>query len=170
MSEAAPSIFNKKASEKLRSPDDLDRYVRVTNPSVWLVLAACLVLMLGLLCWGIFGTVSTSVDATGVIVDNQPMCFLSADKRAEIEEGDKATFGGKNFSVGTISSVPVSRSEAQNVLKSEYLASTLMDGDWSYYVVFEGDTSGLNENVPISMSITTEQYAPISLILGGSRQ
>ena len=43
--------FREKASKKLRSPDDLDEYVRVTNPSVWVVLAACATLMIGLFAW-----------------------------------------------------------------------------------------------------------------------
>ena len=66
MANASSSIFNKKASEKLRNPDDLDKYLRVTNPSVWIVIAACVVLLLGLLAWGVFGTVSTSVKGIGV--------------------------------------------------------------------------------------------------------
>ena len=32
MAEQTRTIFNQRAAEKLRSPDDLDKYVRVTNP------------------------------------------------------------------------------------------------------------------------------------------
>ena len=42
------SVFTKKATDKLRSPDDLDEYVRVTYPNVWIVLAACAILVIGL--------------------------------------------------------------------------------------------------------------------------
>ena len=48
MPEETKELFTKKATEKLRSPDDLDEYVRVTNPSIWVVLAACISLMVGL--------------------------------------------------------------------------------------------------------------------------
>lgn len=65
MAQASPSIFNKRATERLRSPDDLEKYVQVTNPSVWVVLGACIALLAGLLAWGIFGTVSTNVSAQG---------------------------------------------------------------------------------------------------------
>lgn len=44
MADEQSNIFTKKASDRLRSPDDLDEYVRVTNPSVWIVLAACAML------------------------------------------------------------------------------------------------------------------------------
>lgn len=68
MADTADSIFNKKATEKLRSPDDLDMYVRVTHPSIWIVLAACATLLIGLFAWGVFGTVTTSVVTTGTSV------------------------------------------------------------------------------------------------------
>ena len=63
MTDEKSSIFTDKASNKLRSPDDLDECVRVTNPSVWVVLAACACLMIGLLAWGFLGTAETSVGA-----------------------------------------------------------------------------------------------------------
>ena len=34
-------LFTEKARNKLRSPDDLNGYVRVVNPSGWIVLAIC---------------------------------------------------------------------------------------------------------------------------------
>jgi len=39
--------------------------------------------------------------------------------------------------------------------------------DWAYRVDFEGDASSLASGVPVSVTITTDRVAPISLILGG---
>lgn len=166
MADATSSIFNKRASDKLRNPDDLDKYVRVTNPSTWVVLAACLALLAGLISWGIFGAVTTSVQATGVCVENQAMCFLSAEDVAEVNVGDVANVGGETMKVAMVAAVPSSRSEAGEVLRSDYLVNTLISGDWAYQVVFEGDTSELTQGIPLSISITVEHIAPISLILG----
>lgn len=41
MANETSGLFTEKVAKKLRSPDDLDEYVRVTNPSIWVVLAAC---------------------------------------------------------------------------------------------------------------------------------
>ena len=90
MPEASRSIFNERASDKLRSPDDLDKYVQVTNPSVWVILVACIALLAGLLAWGVFGSVTTNVSATGVIANGQATCFLSADNVAKVSVGDSA--------------------------------------------------------------------------------
>lgn len=162
------SIFNKKATEKLRSPDDLDKYVQVTNPSVWAVLVACIALLAGLLGWGVFGSVSTSVAATGVVVDGKAMCFLAAEDAAKVHEGDAASINGDSMTVAKIAPVPVSRDEAGKILASDYLVSALVSGDWANQVTFDGDTTGLADGVPLRVSITTERIAPISLILGGN--
>ncbi len=167
MADATSSIFNKKATEKLRSPDDLDKYVRVTNPSVWVALIACVALLAGLLAWGVFGSVATSVTATGVVVDDTAMCFLSADDVAKVHKGDAAYVGGEQMSVADVASVPKSREEAGKILTNDYLVATLVNGDWVYQVTFDGDVSNLAEGSPLSVSITTERIAPISLILGG---
>ena len=168
MVDASSSIFNKNATERLRSPDDLDKFVRVTNPSVWVVLAACLALLAGLLAWGVFGSVTTSVSSTGVSVSSNAMCFLTAEDAAKVHEGDAAFVGGEQMRVAKVAPIPVSRDEAGKILTSDYLVSTLMSSDWAYQVTFDGDTSELADGVPLTVSITVERIAPITLILGGN--
>ena len=170
MADVGASIFNKKATEKLRSPDDLDKYVRVTNPSVWVILIACVVLLAGLLMWGIFGTVSTNVSATGVYMHGEVVCFLDGEKASKVHLGDVANVSGEKMSVSSISSVPLSREEAKAHLDSDYLVSSLVAGDWAYYVQFEGDGSyDFRESTPLSITITTERVAPLSLVLGANK-
>ena len=169
MADATRSIFNKKATEKLRSPDDLDKFVQVTNPSVWVTLAACIALLAGMLAWGTLGAVTTSVSTTGVVVDNQAMCFLTAEDAAKVHVNDAAYVGNQQMTVANVAAVPLSRDEASAVLSSDYLVSTLVKGDWAYQVTFNGDTSELTSGVPLTASITTERIAPISLILGDKR-
>ena len=168
MADTTKPIFNRAATDKLRSPDDLDKFVRVTNPSVWVVLVACAALLAGLLAWGVFGAVTTSVSATGVSVDGRVMCFLTAEDAAKVHAGDAASVNGAQMTVSRLSAVPVSRDEAHDMLKSDYLVSTLVTGDWAYRVTFEGDAGDLSEGVPLSVRITTDQIPPISLILRGN--
>lgn len=166
MAEQGPSLFNRRATEKLRSPDDLDKYVRVTSPSVWGVLAACIALLAGLLAWGFFGTVSTSVTGMGVVLEGRAICFLPADDVTRLHVGDEALVGGKRMQVSEVASIPVSRKEAGEVLKSDYLVEALMDGNWATEVTFRGDTSSLTEGVPLEVNVTTEHVAPITLVFG----
>lgn len=165
MADEKSNIFTKKATEQLRSPDDLDEYVRVTNPSVWVVLGACVVLMLGLFAWGFLGTAESSVGATGTHVNGETICFLPADKATSIHEGDDANVGGELMKVASVSTVPVSVLEAREIVGSDYLASTLVRDDWTYVVYFSGDAS-FEEGIPLPVTITIERIAPISIIFG----
>ncbi len=57
-------IFREKSMERVSSPEELNDYIRVTTPSVWIVLIALVVLLVGMLAWSIFerwnGTMRTA--------------------------------------------------------------------------------------------------------------
>ena len=54
------SIFRQKSLDRVSSPEQLNDYIRVTTPSVWLVLAAIILLLVGMLAWSVFGTVQAN--------------------------------------------------------------------------------------------------------------
>ena len=53
------TLFRKKSLERISSPEALNDYLRVTRPAVWLILAAAVILLTGMLFWSYF----TSVDS-----------------------------------------------------------------------------------------------------------
>lgn len=55
-------IFRQKSMERVSSPEQLNDYIRVTTPSVWIVLVALVVLLAGMLAWSIFGRVEIHND------------------------------------------------------------------------------------------------------------
>lgn len=70
------SIFREKNMEKVSSPESLNDYIRVTTPSVWIVLAALVVLLLGMLAWSIFGKVPVKTE-DGKISEVHPITFVT---------------------------------------------------------------------------------------------
>ncbi len=60
-------IFRKKSLERIESPESLNDYVKVTRPSVWLLLAAIIVLFVGAFLWATFGHIDTTVPSTATI-------------------------------------------------------------------------------------------------------
>ena len=70
------SIFRQKSLDKVSSPEQLNDYIRVTTPSVWLVLAALVVLLIGMLAWSIFGTVEATA-ADGTTKEIHPIEFVT---------------------------------------------------------------------------------------------
>lgn len=52
-------LFYNKHMSKINSPEELNGMICVTNPGVWIILTALLVLLLCTLCWGILGRVGS---------------------------------------------------------------------------------------------------------------
>ena len=69
-------LFRKKSMERVSSPEELNDYIRVTTPSVWVVLAATVVLLLGMLSWSIFGTVEVH-NADGSTQEIAPISYVT---------------------------------------------------------------------------------------------
>ena len=69
-------IFRQKSIERVSGPESLDDYIRVTTPSVWIVLAALIVLLAGMLAWSILGTVEAHT-ADGSVVDLHPITYVT---------------------------------------------------------------------------------------------
>ena len=68
-------IFNQKSLAKISGPEELNSYVRVTTPSVWIILAAIALLVLGILGWAVFGTVPVH-EEDGSVNEVHPITFV----------------------------------------------------------------------------------------------
>ncbi len=70
------SIFREKSMERVSSPEALNDYIRVTTPSVWVVLIALVVLLAGMLAWSILGRVTVH-DADGSAREIAPISYVT---------------------------------------------------------------------------------------------
>ena len=65
------TIFREKSLKKIASPEQMNDYIRVSSPSVWMVLTAVIVLLAGVCVWGMFGHLDTAVQTGGVCADGR---------------------------------------------------------------------------------------------------
>ncbi len=69
-------LFRKKSMDRISSPEQLNDYIKVTTPSVWLVLVATIIILIGVLAWSSHGTVEQEkADGTTKIV--HPITFVT---------------------------------------------------------------------------------------------
>ena len=59
---AEKSIFRDKSLERISAPEQLNDYIKVTKPSVWVVLIATILLIAGVLVWAIFGKIEVNTE------------------------------------------------------------------------------------------------------------
>ena len=64
------SVFRKKVMDQISSPEQLTDYLRVTNPGIWVVLAAVILLLAGIFVWSATGTLETKAPVTVVVEDH----------------------------------------------------------------------------------------------------
>ncbi len=69
------TIFRDKAVERAGSPESLNDYIRVTTTPVWLVLGALLILLIGMIVWGIVGKVDKH-SADGSTTEVHPIEYV----------------------------------------------------------------------------------------------
>ena len=69
------SIFREKSMERINSPEEMNDYIKVASPGVWLVLVAIIFLLVGVVVWGVFGTVEQK-DANGQVSEVHPIEYV----------------------------------------------------------------------------------------------
>lgn len=72
-----PAVFRKKTLDRISSPEDLTDYLKVTNPGVWVVLAAVIVLLSGIFVWSCVGTLETKEKASVIVEDHSAIVVLT---------------------------------------------------------------------------------------------
>ncbi len=70
------SLFREEAMDKMSSPDELDRLMRITHPKGWLALISLLALVAATVDWGVFGSVPIEVGGDRGVL-------LGADSRSQ---------------------------------------------------------------------------------------
>lgn len=64
-------FFRKSALEKLSTPEKLDQLIKVTGPKAWIALFTVFIALGTGVCWAVFGTVKTKLDAIGVVLGGE---------------------------------------------------------------------------------------------------
>ena len=82
------SLFRKKNLDRVSSPEQLGDYLRVTSPSIWVVLAAVIVLLASLFLWSSVTAVESYASGTAEVQGGVlTFRFEEADKAEHIEAG-----------------------------------------------------------------------------------
>lgn len=151
-------IFRKKSVDRMSSPEQLNDYIKVTNPGVWMVLAAIVILLVGVCVWGVFGKLETKLSVAAVSQDGQTVLYVKEDNIASVRENMSVYVGDDTYKVTSVSSQPVAVTEEI----SEYARHTgeLSIGEWVYVVQIDG-------NMPdgaYKAQIVTDSVSPLYFV------
>ena len=71
-------LFRKAAEERLSSPEQLDQLMRITSPVGWVAILALGVLLVCAVLWGIYGSIPTKVEGSGILMSRGGVFTVSA--------------------------------------------------------------------------------------------
>lgn len=158
----AESIFRKESLDKVSSPEQLNNYIKVSSPSVWLVMIAAIVLLASVLVWAVFGTLPTTVTLNGVHKDGKMVCYV--EDVSSISVGDSIVIDGvERGEITQISEKPISQEDISALYADdEYTLYLLNLSQWNY--VIEADVSDIADGVT-EMQVVVDSVSPISFIM-----
>lgn len=152
-------LFREDNLKRVSSPDQLNDYIRVSNPTVWLLLAAVIVLLVGACVWGIFGKLETKIEVAAQSDENGSLtCYVRGSDIESVQEGMVVKIGEDTFSISHIDNEPISVTRDFD----EYLLHIggLKTGEWVYRVELDGTApSGI-----YTAEIITEHISPMSFL------
>lgn len=152
-------LFRKSSIDRVSSPEQLNDYVRVSNPGVWMILSAVVVLLAGVCVWGIFGRLESKIATAGTCQNGVFTCFVTEEQIERVKAGMTINVEGESLSVSEISGKPAAVTDETDPYLL-YLGG-FSAGDWLYRVTAASD---LPEGT-YKAEIVTESVSPMSFIL-----
>ena len=123
-------VYRQASMERIQSPEQLNDYLRVTNPSVWVILAAVVLILAGALLWGSFAYIDSFVTGTAEVENGVMTVTFGDDTMA------KNVKAGMNVTVGDTASAIVSVGHAPDGSLFALAETTLADGSYQARVSY----------------------------------
>lgn len=153
-------ILSKGSGEKVRSPENLNDYIKVSNIGVWAILGVLLLLLISVFVWGYFGSLKQVITTTGIAENGTVVCYV--EEADQLQAGNEVKIGDLKGKVVSVSDVPLNAKDI-NEKYDAYTAYVLDVPEWAYQVTIscEGCEDGMN-----TLKIIYNTVQPASYIKG----
>lgn len=152
-------LFKKSSMDKVSSPEQLQDYVKVANPGLWMVISAIVILLAGVIAWGFIGKIATTMSTAIVTDDGKSVIYVGESDVEKIDVGMTVRSEGKEYTITDIAKEPI---KVDGSLTDYAIhASGLTAGEWVYVVSIDGEHSDGVQKA----DIVIESISPISFIL-----
>ena len=153
------NLFRPKSLNRISSPEKLNEYIRVSTPSVWLILSAIVVLLAGVCVWGIFGHMDTTLPAVAVSREGVVTAYVRADDVEKIAADAPVSIGDAAGKVVSMGKEPMRVDETF----TEYMrhVGALQEGEWVYMLTLDvACEEGVHQ-----AQIVIDSVSPLSFVL-----
>lgn len=129
MKESESGLFRKSTLERVSSPEQLNEYIKVNNPSLVLMLIGLLIIVISGITWVVSGGIPETPSVDGVMIENSAgekeiSCYVPVGDSQRLKEGMEAqispSYAGREeygYIKGNIISI------GKEIVTDEYLTS-----------------------------------------------
>ena len=78
-------IFRKAALDRLSSPEQLDKQIKITSPMLWLAAGGVMLALAAVVIWGCFGSLPEKVDINGILMQDGYYQGIYAETSGAVE-------------------------------------------------------------------------------------
>lgn len=153
------NVFREKSMERVSSPEQLNDYIKVSNPAVWMIIFSIIILLIGICVWGVLGRLNTVIKTAGVCHNGVACCYVKEADVSKINDDSIVSVNGEDYSVASISKTPVKA--GGNIDPYILHLGNIGDNDWVYSVFFNAP---LNSD-KYEMNVVVDRVSPMSFIL-----
>ena len=81
------TIFRQKSVDRVSSPEELDKYLKVTSPTVWVVLIGIILILVGAIAWSTMGRLKTYANVGCAVEKHIAYCYVNEEDGAKVQPG-----------------------------------------------------------------------------------
>ena len=153
------TLFRQKSLDRISSPEQLNAYIRVSTPSVWMILAAVIVLLVGVCAWGVFGHMDTTLSVAVLAENGHVTAYVKEADAAKVAAGQAVTVAGAQGQVAAVSTEP----QRVDDTFTDYMRhlGSLQEGEWVFAVTLD---AALEDGVHAAQ-IVIDSVSPMSFVL-----
>ena len=152
------SLFREKSLDRLSSPEDLNKYMRVVSPAVWMAVVAVVLVVFSAIVWGTVWHVESTVPCLAVGANGEGAIYVSERYAPSVQPGQTIRVGESEYVLGEIGAEPVPAEETL----SEYALSVggFSEGEFVYRV----GADGFSQTGSFGGEIVTESVSALSFL------
>ena len=152
------SIFRRSNVERINSPEALNDYMRIASPGIWLILATVAIFLAGIIIWGIYGHLDTTVSVPLVVDNGTSTLYIEEYLLDSVKEGRSLTVGEAKGTVGDIDTNPIQASSVFGTYRQHQF--DLWEESW----LFPAKVNISLEDGVYTASVLVESASPFTII------
>lgn len=152
--------MEEKKLKKVDSPEQLNQYIRLSNPGVWILLLAIVVLLVGVCIWGYFGKIDTKLKTVVVSDNNSSYLYVKEEDVLKIKDGMQVQLNNNDATLEIVDIEETPEKVTEDMDEYARHLGNLQIGEW----VFKCKLNKSVKEGTYSANVIIESIAPMTFI------